>query len=57
MQNTASSQQTPVEKVYLILRVYGLNEENIGLHVYADPKELKFQEESYSVTPAIDSLS
>ena len=44
------------DEVYIILRVFNLDKENIDMHLYVDPagmedRELKFTPESYTVVP------
>jgi hypothetical protein len=46
------------KKVYIIIRVYNLGQENMGVRLYVDPEalrqsgELMFTAESYTVAPA-----
>jgi hypothetical protein len=57
MRTTALTEGETAAEVYIILRVYNLGQEDVGLHIYLDPetrrrkKELKFTAESYSVEP------
>lgn len=44
------------KEVYIVLRVFNLDKENIDMRLYVDPagmedRELKFTPESYSVVP------
>lgn len=56
MQNIAAKQNDVVQDVYLIFRVFHLDTQDIGLHIYADPEELDFVEESYTVIPKVGSM-
>jgi hypothetical protein len=50
------AEQDDVNKIYLIFRVFHLDTKNIGLRIYTDPEELRFVEESYTVTPKVASI-
>jgi hypothetical protein len=55
MHDIAAEQDDVVHNVYLIFRLFYLDTQDIGLHIYADPGELDFVEESYTVTPKLGS--
>jgi len=55
MHDIAAQQDDIVQKVYLVFRVFHLDTQNIGLRIYADPGELNFAEESFTVTPKVRS--
>jgi hypothetical protein len=50
-------EREPVHEVYVILRVFNLDKDNIDMRVFVDPegmrerKQLVFTAESYSVIP------
>ncbi len=49
-----------VTNVYVILRVFNLGQEDMGMRIYVDPAtmerngELDFQAETYTVVPAVE---
>ena len=55
MHNMAAEQDDAIQNVYLIFRVFYLDTQDIGLHIYTNPEELDFVEESYTVTPRLGS--
>ena len=50
----------PVKNIYVILRVFNLGQEDMGMRIYVDPAsmerngELQFQAETYTVVPAAE---
>ena len=50
----------PPKNIYVILRVYNLGQEDVGMRIYIDPAtmerngELDFQAETYTVVPAVE---
>jgi hypothetical protein len=57
MQKMVLTEGQTAPEVYIILRVYNLGQEDIGLRIYLDPEtgrrknDLRFIAESYSVEP------
>ena len=51
---------SPVTNVYVILRVFNLGQEDMGMRIYVDPAtmerngELEFKAETYTVVPAVE---
>ena len=50
----------PVRNIYVILRVFNLGQDDMGMRIYVDPAamerngELEFQAETYTVVPAVE---
>lgn len=50
----------PVKNIYLILRVFNLGQEDMGVRIYVNPAtmerngELEFQAETYTVVPVVE---
>ena len=55
MHKTAAERDDMIKNVYLIFRVFYLDTQDIGLRIYSDPGELRFVEESYTVTSKVES--
>lgn len=44
MQSYSLAEQLEVEKIYLIIRVYNIASDEIGMDIYIDPEELRQEE-------------
>ncbi len=53
--------ENPATDVYIILRVFNLGQDNIGMRLYVDPVTMKregqlfFEPSSYIVTPGVEA--
>ena len=60
MHEMALQHGIPVRNIYVILRVFDLGQEDMGMRIYVDPAtmerngELEFQAETYTVAPAVE---
>lgn len=52
----------PAKNIYVIMRVFNLGQEDMGMRIYVDPAtmeqngELQFQAETYTVVPAAEAV-
>lgn len=60
MRRMALDPTKPATEIYIILRVFNLGQDNIGMRLYVDPAtmkrngQLKFDAASYIVTPGAE---
>lgn len=61
MRSMALDPSKPATNIYIILRVFNLGQDNIGMRLYVDPATMKregqllFEPSSYIVTPGVEA--
>lgn len=60
MKHMALTSETAATNIYIILRVFNLGQDNIGMRLYVDPMTMRreghllFEPSSYIVTPGVE---
>ncbi len=60
MKHMALTSETAATEIYIILRVFNLGQDSIGMRLYVDPMTMKregqllFEPSSYIVTPGVE---